>query len=513
MDAVTLGLAQADAKKRYSKLGHFPGMADPGIGLTKLGAIIQPGSAGAFDETIAESFTPFWDPVLQRFSIVYTGYANDGSGNPINGKMGLAYAYHPEGPWLKDAAAPILAGSGVAGDPDRYGITAPTVWPIADSTSPTGYTFYAIYDGMSSSGSYEASPIQLCVATATNIYGPWTRRGAIISPVASTWYGGDIFHPCLVKRPGDPLYYLFFNASNDLTGTRVEQIGYATATTPLGPWTVNPTVLITEGGTGSWKQKRVGDPSIFRVDDIWWMAYYGTDQNDTHTYEGLAWTTDANFPTGWTDHAANPVLGPTAGAAVDATGAGKSGILQVAGKIYHFYTGTGGFPGHQGALAVSGNPTLARATLGAAQTWTAVNVFNPAIAAGVTAGVSVQAGDPIAPGLTANSKKITLGNLTADAFVAVGQGNSNNLYFGWKYNATAASAFAQIGTFGTANRIEIQNSGAEVMLGGSAGKVGFFGTRGVVKPSVSGSRAANAALASLITQLASLGLITDGSTA
>lgn len=47
----------------------------------------------------------------------------------------------------------------------------------------------------------------------------------------------------------------------------------------------------------------------------------------------------------------------------------------------------------------------------------------------------------------------------------------------------------------------------------AANKLGFFGATPASKPTISGSRAANAALASLITQLATLGLVTDGTTA
>lgn len=45
------------------------------------------------------------------------------------------------------------------------------------------------------------------------------------------------------------------------------------------------------------------------------------------------------------------------------------------------------------------------------------------------------------------------------------------------------------------------------------GKVGFYGATAVTKPTVTGSRGGNAALASLLTQLATLGLITDSTTA
>lgn len=52
-----------------------------------------------------------------------------------------------------------------------------------------------------------------------------------------------------------------------------------------------------------------------------------------------------------------------------------------------------------------------------------------------------------------------------------------------------------------------------VRLGSSGNRIGFFGIAGTTKVSVTGSRAGNAALASLLTALSNHGLITDGSTA
>lgn len=43
--------------------------------------------------------------------------------------------------------------------------------------------------------------------------------------------------------------------------------------------------------------------------------------------------------------------------------------------------------------------------------------------------------------------------------------------------------------------------------------IGFYGTAPIAKPTVTGSRGGNAALASALTQLAALGILTDGSTA
>jgi hypothetical protein len=52
-----------------------------------------------------------------------------------------------------------------------------------------------------------------------------------------------------------------------------------------------------------------------------------------------------------------------------------------------------------------------------------------------------------------------------------------------------------------------------IRFDGGGSKIGFYGAVPVVKPSVTGSRGGNAALASMLTSLASEGLLTDSSTA
>ncbi len=55
--------------------------------------------------------------------------------------------------------------------------------------------------------------------------------------------------------------------------------------------------------------------------------------------------------------------------------------------------------------------------------------------------------------------------------------------------------------------------GLRIETDGSAAKIGFLGASAVTRPTVTGSRGGNAALASLLTALANLGLITDSTTA
>lgn len=65
----------------------------------------------------------------------------------------------------------------------------------------------------------------------------------------------------------------------------------------------------------------------------------------------------------------------------------------------------------------------------------------------------------------------------------------------------------------TTGNLTIMDFGTDASVRHLSSKIGFFSATPVVKPSVTGSRGGNAALASLLTQLATLGLLTDSTTA
>lgn len=65
---------------------------------------------------------------------------------------------------------------------------------------------------------------------------------------------------------------------------------------------------------------------------------------------------------------------------------------------------------------------------------------------------------------------------------------------------------------GTLN-VQISAPSAAVKLQGATGTLGFFGSTGTTQPTITGSRGGNAALASLLTAGANLGLWTDNTTA
>jgi hypothetical protein len=79
----------------------------------------------------------------------------------------------------------------------------------------------------------------------------------------------------------------------------------------------------------------------------------------------------------------------------------------------------------------------------------------------------------------------------------IGKDSSNHLQIGWNDGANAFSAISAY--------IDDEGTPTEVLIG-------FYGTAPTAKPTVAGSKSGNAALASLLTALATLGLITDTTT-
>ncbi len=98
------------------------------------------------------------------------------------------------------------------------------------------------------------------------------------------------------------------------------------------------------------------------------------------------------------------------------------------------------------------------------------------------------------------------------------QGQQGQAQTGVNANTTGATVAIKGGKAGTGGSGGAGVTGAvtigsdtTVRVEANATGLGFFATAPIAKPTVSGSRGSNAALASLITALANLGLITDGS--
>ncbi len=344
--AVLLAVVVGQACAPVAVRGAEP--APPGATLTKCGVVLPVGAAEAWDGGMVESPAVWFDSSRAQWGMVYTGYdlrypERRGYTSVGAPRIGLAWSDDLM-TWAKDPRSPILSASGVAGSPDAAGVTGPFLWL-------EGGTYYLYYFGTTEAG-YEGGHKTLNLATSTDLV-TWERYpgNPIIVPAGDGWRRDHIWHPNIVKEDGT--YYLFFNASGVVDGEPEEFIGYATST-DLRTWTVhdehNP-LLVGSREPGAWDSSgRAGDPSLYRVGDTWYMAYYSWDRE--HAQDGLAMTSAADFPLGWTPYAGNPVLRIGEPGSIDDEHAHKPFVVRTATRHHHFYTAVDTAQTRQIAVAV-----------------------------------------------------------------------------------------------------------------------------------------------------------------
>lgn len=309
-----------------------------GLNLTKQGIVVAKGAGGTWDADLVESPTVMYDPKSGKWAMVYVGYGTTTGAQ----RAGVGLAYSTDGvTWTKVGSAAILPHSGTPGAPDQNGCSGPVIFWDDDNDQ---YVLY--YIGLTATG-YEAGTKSICYATATALTGPWTRHGAVITTQPATWRANAVWHLCIVERDGT--WYGFFNASD---ASDIESIGYATAPSLTGPWTVDDTHSPVLSGSGSgWDSLRAGDPSVRRIGDMWVMDYYG--YNGSSAADGIAVCPDAEFPLGpWNRYSGNPVLSP--GAAYDGLFAHKPFVIYKGGILFHYYTAVSASNVRQIALATEG---------------------------------------------------------------------------------------------------------------------------------------------------------------
>jgi predicted GH43/DUF377 family glycosyl hydrolase len=339
---------QAKAEVKVNTPSHPPGSQ-----LVKWGVVLPLSPFGEWDSGMVESPVVWYDTTRGRYAMVYTGY---GSTDPVH--RGYAFVTRPQIGlawsndllhWEKDPRSPIFSGSGIPGTPDAEGATGPFIW------FENGM-YYLFYFGVTSKG-YEGGKKTMNLATSRDLYtGIRYEKNPIIAPSGNGWRRDAIWHPNVIKN--GELYYLFFNASGVTRGMTEEFIGYATSR-DLYNWEVddlNSPILVGSARRGAWDASgRAGDPSVYKVGNIWYMAWYSWDNKNSA--DGLAWTTEEQFPLGWRVYERNPILRIGDPGSYDALHAGKPFIYRTTDRHYHFYTAVALDQTRQIALAVSPGPS------------------------------------------------------------------------------------------------------------------------------------------------------------
>lgn len=182
-----------------------------------------------------------------------------------NFAIGVAVADKPEGPW-KDAIGRPLVDQGIKGATDLQNID-PTIWLEDDGTPFMLWGTFGELHGVKLTKDMRAfsGEIQRLVGPKGFFEAPW-----------------------LTKRKG--VYYLFYAANNRRGGLESgctptlyhACIAWATADSPLGPWTFRNVLLRPVSSTTS-------HPGVVKFKGKWWLFYHTADgKNGGHFRRSVA---------------------------------------------------------------------------------------------------------------------------------------------------------------------------------------------------------------------------------
>ena len=191
------------------------------------------------------------------------------------------------------------------------------------------HTYYLYYHGIPGDkekwgpGSY-----RIGVATATHPLGPWTKYGGkpvLDAGAEGEWDSGLVACPAILKE-GENTYYMFYSAEFPC------DIGLATATSPVGPWTKhekNP-IMKDFGYVGG----------VVKVGGKYYMySEYPIDLNSPD--QGPFCLAVADRPEGpWQRYEGNPILAVEGWGTWDDGGYSEAGMLYHEGIFHTFYGGT-----------------------------------------------------------------------------------------------------------------------------------------------------------------------------
>lgn len=408
-------------------------------------AVLQPGASGSFDAGAIDSET--WIEANGEIYLFYCGW-NVGQ---TEAEIGLA-----TGPNFQSLTKQgVVLAPGPAGSWDSGYVCGPRIFH-------ENGVYYLYFNG-GQGNSYEAAPSSIGVATSTNLT-TWTESTSdpILTPGASgAWDAKQLFRPFVFAWQGTD--YLFYNAAN---ASGEEQIGYATASRPTGPWTKyasNP--VFSPSGSG-WESLHVFDPEIFRFDGTWAMLYSGLG-----TGQGVGWAFSSNLNT-WTESPLNPLFVEWR------TGPIKMEAHRLGNQwIATFEQSSPGIFVAQGEPYPFASSMYSDGTAPTAQPWWFAGSDNSGSyniwrydGSTYTSQLLLSQNGPVqvgdnAAGIMSTAPQFEIYEPVSNANMFFGQDATHNLVISWHTNATPANAYGLIETYGNTNPLFFQSIGGDVGIG------------------------------------------------
>jgi len=163
--------------------------------------------------------------------------------------------------------------------------------------------FHSFYNGIN------GFPAPVGVGYATSSEGfIWNRQ--VEAPVLSarqltgTDLLGSNFFVTSVLVEDDGTWVLYFHTMDGNNFNGPGEIGRATASSPIGPWTIHPEPMLSPGSANSWDGVQLNNPDVLRTEDGYIMYYDALGRNNASMI-GMATSTDGIHWTKYDDPATN----------------------------------------------------------------------------------------------------------------------------------------------------------------------------------------------------------------
>ncbi len=243
------------------------------------GILLGSGAPGETANLLPENIV--YDPITQHYWMVLSDQSSGSS-------IGLIYSDDPTNPdgWY-------WSGYPITGNPSA-------IAPHLIEYNGTWYIFYG--------DRAHGSPYPISVATSSNVSGPYTYQGQVLTVSGYPWDAARVDEPYVFQR-ADGKWILIYMGD---AGSNVEQIGYAYADNILGPYTrfdngdpTKPGLCIPFGSPGSYDAGTVADPWVYEYNGIYYIGYTVSSTTSSPWQTALATTTD------WLTFAKQGVILPT----------------------------------------------------------------------------------------------------------------------------------------------------------------------------------------------------------
>ena len=256
---------------------------------------------------------------------------------------------------------PVLS-PGPAGTWDSVDVLNPSVVKV-------GAAYYNLYSGFDGNTWH--------TGLATSVDGTsWDKQGteAVISPDPTTWEGNYIAANGSLYHDGDHFLYWYQAGRRGKTS-----IGLADSAAAK-QWSKHGRAVLAPGPSRSWDETGVGDPCVIRCRGTYTMYYLGQNRFGIQRL-GVARSTDGIH---WQKSHTNPILDTGPPGSFDERGLGEPAVFRAADRYLMLYTGRDANENRRIGWAESVNGVdwkklTTRPVLGGSQAWNSHVVCDPSV--------------------------------------------------------------------------------------------------------------------------------------